>query len=95
LPHVEHPRKARLAQRIGGEYRPLFVRRRHWERLAKPFGIDAEAACGRVRSLAERLPDALADVVRHSDLSSDERRVANVIRDRIAAWAGERVRDLI
>ena len=87
LPHLDHPRKARMAQKIGGEYRPTFVRRRHWERMARPFGLDPDEACARILLLAERLPDAFADAVHESELPADERRIADTIRDMIAARA--------
>jgi serine/threonine-protein kinase HipA len=95
LPYVDHPRKARMAQKIGGEYRPMYIRRRHWERLAPPLGLDPSEACTRIVSLAERLPDAFADAARGSNLTTDERRVAAAIRDQITAWATERVRELV
>jgi serine/threonine-protein kinase HipA len=94
LPHLDYPPKARLAQKIGGEYRPSFIRRRHWERLARPLGLDLDEACIRIGSLAERLPDALADAAHSSDLTDDEQRIADTIREQITHWAGERVRDL-
>ena len=66
LPHLDHPRKARLAQKIGGEYRPSFVQRRHWERLARSLGLGSAEAHARITALAERLPDALADAAGES-----------------------------
>ncbi len=39
LPHLDHPREARMAQKIGGEYRPSFIKRRHWERMARSLGL--------------------------------------------------------
>jgi len=90
LPHLDHPRKARMAQKIGGEYRPSFLSRRHWERLATAVGLEPDEAQLRVRALAERLPDALADAVEASRLTVDERRVANRLRDQIVTWAAGR-----
>lgn len=53
-----------MAQKIGGEYRPDHVQRRHWERLARPLGVDPNHACALIVSLAERLPDAFADAAK-------------------------------
>ena len=94
LPHLEHPRRARMAQRIGGEYRPVYIRRRHWERLARPLGLDPDEGCARIVSLAARLPDALADAAHKSNLTADERRVADTVRDQITSWAGARALEL-
>ncbi|HEY5873986.1 MAG TPA: HipA domain-containing protein [Ilumatobacteraceae bacterium] len=94
LLHLDHPRKARMAQKIGGEYRPGFVQRRHWQRLARPFGLDPDEACARIVSLAERLPDALTDAAHESSLTTEERHVADTISNQITAWAGERVLEL-
>ena len=94
LPHLDHPRTARLAQKIGGEYRADSVQRRHWERLARPLGLDPNQAGELVVSLAERLPDALADAAHNSNLTTDERRVADTIRDQITVWAARRAHEL-
>ena len=56
-----HPRKLRLAQKIGGEYRPTIVATRHWERLANEVGLDAAMVIEDVKGLAATIPDALAD----------------------------------
>jgi serine/threonine-protein kinase HipA len=94
LPHLDHPRKARMAQKVGGEYRPLFIQRRHWERLARPLGIDSDEAHERIMALAARLPDALADAARESRLTADEQRIADTIREQITGWAAARASDL-
>ena len=94
LPHLDHPRKARMAHKIGGEYRPSFIQRRHWERLARPLGLGSDEACARIMVLAKRLPDALADAAHESNLTVDEQRIADTIRDQMTSWAAERAREL-
>jgi serine/threonine-protein kinase HipA len=94
LPHLDHPRKARMAQKIGGEHRPSFIQRRHWERLARSLGLGSDEAQARIRALAEHLPDALADATSESLLTDDERRIADTVRDQIVSWAAERHSDL-
>lgn len=94
LPHLDHPRKARMAQEIGGEDRPSFIQRRHWERMARSLGLGSDEAHARITALAERLPDALADTASESHLTVDERRIADTIRDQIVIWAAGRAGDL-
>ena len=94
LPHLDHPRKARLAQKIGGEYRPSFIQRRHWDRLARSLGLGSDQAYARIMALAERLPDALADAASESSLTVDEQRIAATIRDQITSWAAARAGEL-
>lgn len=93
LPHLDHPRKARMAQKIGGEHRPSFIQRRHWERMARSLGLGSDEAHARITALAERLPDALADAARESHLTVDEQRIADTIRDGISSWAAARADD--
>lgn len=76
-----------MAQKIGGEYRPSLIERRHWGRLASLLGLGWDEAYILVMALAERLPDALADAASESDLTVDEQRIAATIRDQISSWA--------
>ncbi len=94
LPHLDHPRKARMAQKIGGEYRPAFIQRRHWERMARSLGLGSDEAHARITALAERLPDALRDAASESHLTVDEQRISDAIRDQISSWATARVDEL-
>ena len=93
FPYLDHPRKARMAQKIGGEYRPSFIQRRHWERMARSLGLGSDEAHARITALAERLPDALGDAANESHLTVDEQRIADTIRDQISNWAAARVVD--
>ena len=94
LPHLDHSRKAQMAHKIGGEYRPSFIQRRHWERLAGSLGLGADEAYPRIMALASRLPDALADAASESHLTVNEQRIAATIRDQICNWAATRARGL-
>ncbi len=58
-PQVEYPGKARLAMRIGTEYRAAYVRRRHWEALARSLEVDEAAVVDRVTALLSDVPAAL------------------------------------
>ncbi len=90
LPHLDHPRKARMAQKIGGEYRASFIRRRHWQRVARPLGLDPDEASTRITGLAERLPDAFSDAVKSAHLDNSEQQIADAIRELICGWAADR-----
>jgi serine/threonine-protein kinase HipA len=94
LPHLDHPRKAQMAQKIGGEHRPSFIQRRHWERMARSLGLGSDEAYARITALAERLPDALGDAASGSHLTVGEQRIADTIRDQISSWAAARVDEL-
>lgn len=58
-PEVAYPGKARLAMRIGTEYRAAYVRRRHWEALARSLEVDDAAVVDRVKALLTDVPTAL------------------------------------
>jgi serine/threonine-protein kinase HipA len=65
LPYDDHDlHKVRLSMKIGGEYGVLDIRRRHIERLAKDVKRPAEAVVDRLKTLAQRLPDAMSDEAR-------------------------------
>ena len=50
----------RLAMKVGGEARPDWLRRRHWERLAAEVGIAPRLVLAQLAELAELLPAAAA-----------------------------------
>lgn len=47
-----------LAMKVGGENRPAWILRRHWERLAKEAGVATKAVTGICEDLAATLPKA-------------------------------------
>ena len=83
-----------MAQKIGGEYRPSFLQRRHWEQVARSLGLGSDEAHARITAVAERLPDALADAASESHLTTDKQRIADNIRGQISSWAAARVDEL-
>lgn len=87
VPEAKHAPKAKMAQKVGGEYVAGKVVRRHWDRLARSAGIDVDALLVRIDEIAERLPDALADAVADPDLERTERKVAGEMMDAIVSWA--------
>lgn len=81
------PSKVRLAQKIGGEYRPHAITARHWERLARSAGMASDELVDYVDRTAQAVPDAFADAARASSRSRVVRRHAAAIVDAIAAWS--------
>lgn len=85
-PYATHPRKLKLAQKVGGEYRPTVIGRRHWERTARAARVDGERLRRDIVSMATDLPDALADAVAATELVEAERDAAHHLLDAVAAW---------
>jgi serine/threonine-protein kinase HipA len=84
----EHPKKLRLAQKIGGEYRPASIAARHWERLASSAHVDAERLVDGLVVMADRLGDAFADARSATPLTPSEAGLARRLVDEVAGWSG-------
>jgi serine/threonine-protein kinase HipA len=82
----EHPSKLKLAQKIGGAYRPTVIRSRHWERLGELTRVGAEQMVAEVMTMARALPDAFATAIAGEVLDADEAAYAAGLLDRLAAW---------
>jgi serine/threonine-protein kinase HipA len=54
--------KAKLAMKIGGEYRLSNIGLRQWRRLAEDLRIDEGALIARVQAMAAGLPDLIAAI---------------------------------
>ncbi len=89
-----HPKRLRLAQKVGGEYRPAAIHRRHWEQLAVTTQIDAEQLISDLTVMAINLPDVLATLIAETELVHSERAVAQKLLDAIAPWATGCVKSL-
>jgi serine/threonine-protein kinase HipA len=85
-PYADHPKKLRLAQKIGGEYRPTVIGRRHWERLATDARTDPERLVAEVIRMATDLPDAVATVIGGTDLEPAEQAAGHSLLDAVATW---------
>jgi len=59
-----HINKAKLAMKIGGEYRLRTIGLRHWQRLAADVHTDAESLIDRIRAMAAGFPDLIATIQR-------------------------------
>jgi serine/threonine-protein kinase HipA len=64
LPYGFDLQKIRSAMKIGGEYRMRDIGPRQWRTQAKDLRLDAEVLMPRIRDLALKIPDALADISR-------------------------------
>lgn len=64
LPYPErfYSPTAKLAMRIGGEYRLGHIARRHWERLAREASLDPGAVLERATRLIRRVPAVLSEL---------------------------------
>lgn len=56
------PKKAKLAMKIGGEYRLRNIAFRHWQRFAVEAGVDEPALVHRLVAMATRLPDHIETI---------------------------------
>jgi serine/threonine-protein kinase HipA len=65
LPYFE-PRKVKLAMKIGGSYRMHEIGESNWRKLTRELGLEEGATLSRVARLAERMPDAVAEVGRQA-----------------------------
>jgi hypothetical protein len=62
-PNIVAPEKAKLAMKIGDEYRLRYIGLSDWQKLAATIGVDSEALIERLQTMAKELPDHLSDEV--------------------------------
>ncbi len=86
-PYGDHPKKLKLAQKIGGEYRPTVISRRHWDRLAKAVQVDADRLHVDIVEMATNLSDALLAAISETELTASELAAANLLVDQVSTWA--------
>jgi serine/threonine-protein kinase HipA len=77
-----HPRKLKLAQKVGGEYRVTVIGRRHWERLARAVRLAPDTVIGDITALADAIPDAFADSARDLPMTGP-------LLDAVTDWVGQ------
>lgn len=85
-PSARYAPKAKLAQKIGGEYRAGHVSRRHLERVALTARLDADVFIARVADMAAGLPEAMSRAIDSSDLTDSERKAAATMHETITQW---------
>ena len=74
------------AMKIGGEYRPQYLRARHLDRLIADAGLGPAATRRRARALAARAPAAAAEVRAEFDAAG----WSAAVLDRIVEIVGQR-----
>jgi serine/threonine-protein kinase HipA len=87
------PHKAKLAMKIGDEYRLRDIRLSDWRKLAASVRVDGDMIVERVRAMARALPDRLSDEVKLMRASGLSHRIidrlAGELPKRAAGVAGE------
>jgi serine/threonine-protein kinase HipA len=82
-------RKAKLAMKIGGEYRLRQVGLRQWQKLAREVRLDADELTDRLRAMARQLPDEISDARKRAHKEGLDR----AIMDRLATRLTERAKE--
>lgn len=80
-------RKAKLAMKIGDEYRLHHIGAGEWRKLAATVKIDAEAVISRLRNMAAQIPDLLADEVSRAQQEGLTNPVIGRLQTRLSARA--------
>lgn len=86
FPYDIHLRKMKLAMKIGGEYHVAFLEARHWDRCAKDVGVPAPWLRDELRSMAERLPDALSAAAAVPEVAALGSALPARLVDAVADW---------
>ncbi len=79
--------KAKLAMKIGGEYRLRDIWFSEWRKLAADLRVDEDELVHRARAMAVELPDRLADEVKRMHAAGLVHRVVSVLADALARRA--------
>ena len=86
FPYSEEPRRLKLSNRVGGEYRLYDVGRREWERFRTENDLDWDtvSAC---RELAQSVLAALPKAVSEAGQDAGDRRIIEELAERLAKRA--------
>jgi serine/threonine-protein kinase HipA len=87
LPYDFDLKKLRLAMKIGGTYLLSDISPRHWNRLASSVRLNEERVRATCLDLAERLPDALAEVIKTARADGLDKAVLRRLSDALIARA--------
>jgi serine/threonine-protein kinase HipA len=82
-------RKAKLAMKIGGEYRVSLIGLRQWQKFARDVRADADQLVDMLISMAKQIPDEVAAARAHAR----EQGLNNPVIDRLAARLTDRARE--
>jgi serine/threonine-protein kinase HipA len=84
-----NPIRLRLAMKIGGEYGLRVIGRRHWERLAREIGRDAEEVVGRARNAAEGFPGWIAETRALVEAEGIRHAILKVLAEKLTSWSAK------
>jgi serine/threonine-protein kinase HipA len=89
----------KMAMGIGGEKRPAWIRRRHWERFAADIQVGRSLVIDTVADLATRMPEAAAQIAKEQVLATGDRKIlaaiSSLVEERCrAALVNLRTQDL-
>ena len=87
LPYDFDFKKLRLAMKIGGKYLLDDISLRHWNKLASSVRLDEGQVRTKCLDLAERLPDALADVIKTARADGLDNAILQRLSDVLTARA--------
>lgn len=82
-----NPNKAKLAMRIGGEYRLSNISLRHWHRLAAEVRTDPDSLIARIGGMAKALPDLVATIQKQVEAEGLTHRTISVLAQRLKSRA--------
>lgn len=86
LPYGIHEKKLRFAMRIGGDYR-VFTNHNRWHKAAQELGLGPEVVFDRIRELADRAADVMADAAAVPDIAKLGRALPGTLVDLVAERA--------
>lgn len=75
--------KAKLAMRIGGEYRVSNIGLRHWHRLAADVRTDPDSLVARITAMAAAFPDLVATIQKEVEDEGLTHRTISVLAQRL------------
>ena len=84
LPYAKFDLKsAKLAMKIGGQYRVLSIGLREWRKLAADLALDPAALIERIVSMAESIPDLARDIENRIDAAGLKHEIINRLSTRL------------
>lgn len=88
LPYAQFDvNRVKLAMEIGDRYRMQQVGLREWRKVATDHRLDAEALIGRLRRMAQEIPDRLADIGREVRAGGLEHPIIERLMSRLSGRA--------
>jgi serine/threonine-protein kinase HipA len=88
------PMKAKLAMKIGGEYRLRMIGIAEWRKFAQELRIDPEMLLARARAMAQSLPDHLSTEIDHATKSGMDHPVVRTLAKNLVERAAKCLRSL-